>query len=55
MKEFKSIDDFIIPGRIRIVDPEAERKINEYMERLHRQAIIDEFEAIKKAREILLI
>lgn len=54
MKRFKTIDDFVIPGEIRIVDPEIERKIIEHMERVHRQAIIDEAEAIRKAREIFI-
>jgi hypothetical protein len=55
MKRFATIDDLIIPGEIRILDPEVERKIIEHMEKVHMKSIMDEAEAIRKAREIFII
>ena len=54
MKRFATIDDLIIPGEIRILDPEVEKKIIEYMEKVHMKSIMDEAEAIRKAREIFI-
>ena len=54
MKRFATIDDLIIPGEIRILDPEVERKIIEHMEKVHMKSIMDEAEAIRKAREIFI-
>lgn len=55
MKRFATIDDLIIPGEIRILDPEVEKKIIEYMDKVHMKSIMDEAEAIRKAREIFII
>ena len=55
MRDFSTIEDLIIPGEIITLDPEIERQIIEYMEKIHMKAIIDEAEAIRRAREILII
>lgn len=55
MKRFKTIDDLILPGEVRILDPEVERKINEELEELNRIRIINEFNAIQEAKKILIL
>ena len=55
MKRFKTIDDLIIPGEVRILDPEVERKINEELEELNRIRLINEFNAIQEAKKILIL
>ena len=55
MRDFATIEDLIIPGEIIALDPEIERQIIEYMEKIHMKAIIDEAKAIRRAREILII
>lgn len=55
MRDFATIEDLIIPGDIKTLDPEIERQIIEYMENIHMQAITDEAEAIRRAREVLII
>ena len=55
MRDFATIEDLIIPGEIITLGPEIERQIIEYMEKIHMKAIIDEAEAIRRAREILII
>ena len=54
MKRFATIDDLIIPGEIRILGSEVEKKIIEHMEKVHMKSIMDEVEAIRKAREIFI-
>ena len=56
MKEFASIEDFVLPGaeRVRILDPETEQKINEELEELHRIRLINEFNAIEEAKKIII-
>lgn len=54
MKKFATIDDLIIPGEIRFLDTEVERKIIEHMEKVHMKSIMDEAEAIRKARETFI-
>jgi hypothetical protein len=55
MKRFATIDDLIIPGEIRILDQEVEKKIIEHMEKVHMKSIMDEAKAIRKAREIFIV
>jgi hypothetical protein len=55
MRDFATIEDLIIPGDIITLDPEIERQIIEYMEKIHMKAITDEAEAIRKSKEILII
>lgn len=55
MRDFATIEDLIISGDIITLDPEIERQIIEYMEKIHIKAITDEAEAIRKTREILII
>ena len=47
MKRFATIDDLIIPGEIRILDPEVERKIIEHMDKVHMKSLMDEAEALR--------
>jgi hypothetical protein len=54
MRRFATIDDLIIPGEIRILDPEVERKIIEHMEESIRQSIINEAKAIESASKIII-
>ena len=55
MRRFATIEDLIIPGEIITIDPEIERQIIEHMEKFHIQSVIDEAEAIRKARETFII
>ena len=55
MKRFKTIDGLIIPGEVRILDPEVERKINEELEELNTIRIINEFNAIQESKKILIL
>ena len=55
MKRFKTIDDLILPGEVRILDPEVEKKINEELEELNRIRLINEFNAIQEAKKILIL
>jgi hypothetical protein len=55
MKRFKTIDDLILPGEVRILDPEVERKIIEELEELNRIRLINEFNAIQEAKKILIL
>ena len=55
MKRFKTIEDFVIPGEVRILDPEVEKKILEELEELSRIRKINEFNAIQEAKKIFIM
>jgi hypothetical protein len=54
MKNYASIEDFIIPGKMTAIDPEIERQISEYMEELEHKRRRNQAQAIIDARNIIL-
>ena len=54
MKNYASIEDFIIPGEMTAIDPEIERQISEYMEELEHERRRNQAQAIIDARNIIL-
>ena len=57
MNEFATIEKFYLPGveRMRILDPEDEKKIIEELEELNRIRKINEFNAIQEAKKIFIM
>lgn len=54
MRRFKTIDDMIIPGEVRLLDPETEKKIIEELEELEEKRKMEEARAIMEARNTFI-